>query len=1169
MRLKRVRIFGFKTFADRTEVNLDGGIVAVVGPNGCGKSNLVDAILWALGESNSRHLRAAASQDVIFSGSARRKPIGFAEVSLLFENEDGSLPIDTSEVSIGRKLNRAGESEYFINRRSCRQRDIHELLADSGLGRAGYSIVGQKEIDQALAASAEDRRAWVDEAAGVQRYRTRKIESVRRLASAREHLIRVDDIIRELDTQRLPLQEEAEVARKYKTASAALREVETGLLMRELAKACRDVAELESRLGESAGLVRKESERAEQLDTQLGNVRAEIAELEHKIEGIRARLQDAMTAMERADAGGRLGVERLRSLDQLEETLRTGDNELLLKTTEAELEACRQEQTREEQTLELARQEVGGYGAEALALSAKLRHAEAELASARQKQSLRMRQQAESEHRRGRRELAERERLGIDQSLPDLIKARDIAQSEVDEIAAQVTAAQARLAEIESNLARLRTEEDALGARSRLLLAEKAALDGRRRGIEATIHSHDGVAQGSRAVLEAADRGDLTGEYVPVGQAIHAGREHALAIETALGASINDLIVADDRDAKEAIRYLKQHRLGRATFQPIPLMRPVEASRDLKGLLVRPGVLGQASSLIECDPRYRPVIESLLARVLVVRDLDVALGLAKSDGWSRIVSLDGDLVHSSGAVSGGVNAKPHYGLVQRRADLDQIDKEIEAIARNLRKAEAEAVKAAESKEKLQASLIAAKSDSDRVRVDLIEAKDYLQTLNSEWHAAEKSREKLLKELADLAVEVAISDEVDIERLQNDRDSITNELAGRSADANLAKDRLREAESRLQQAKNRTSAVANRLEAARHTETQREAKLKNLEPERHRAHREIQRHLAEHKEAEAHRNTLDAELLEAQGVKDRLVHQSIEITEEAKAARANLAAMAEANHQSELGRARAESRRAGAAERLLEEYGITTEDALEQADSTEVPGDAQALVHRLRREIRAMGSVNIGAIEAFERLSLRHEELTAQRADILEGIEQVNASMQELDKLTRDKFLETFAKVEEAYSAIFQKLFEGGEGKIRLDNPGSILESGIEIEVTLPGKKRQKLELLSGGERALCATGFLFALLKVKPSPLVVLDEVDAPLDGRNVERFADLLLEFTDKTQFILITHNPTTIERAPVWLGVTMQEPGVSTLVPARLPTHAVVQPPLPATGRLAYGTS
>ncbi|HTQ10444.1 MAG TPA: AAA family ATPase, partial [Fimbriimonadaceae bacterium] len=709
------------------------------------------------------------------------------------------------------------------------------------------------------------------------------------------------------------------------------------------------------------------------------------------------------------------------------------------------------------------------------------------------------------------------------------------------------TDTEAVLRQCEGALGQLRLEEDGLGGRSRALLAERAALEGRKRGIEATIQSHEGLALGSKAVVEAGERGRLAGPFTPVGDAIQTSPAYAHAIEVALGASANDLIVSAMPAAVAAITYLTERSLGRTTFLPASSMRstfPVD-----RALAAQPGAIGWASDLVIADEGQRPVIEVLLGGVLVVSDLDAALGLADSSGWEKIVTLGGELLHASGAIAGGRGAKQHGGLVQRKTDLAELEAQIDGLGKKIEASSDELAQAGKQRQVLLAEAATAKLElSDRSAV-LSEAREFFRTLASELQVAERSREKLVREVEALSLEPEIPPQPDLEGLQIARDSLMNEFAARAADAEQAKRRLIEAEGRLDQARKRTTAASKRFEAARASEAQRNARLASLDPERNKVRLEIEKHRRESADSAARRGQTEIELQSAQQEKDVHLREGIRLSEEVKAVRAALAAMGEANHQAEISRARADAKRAAAGERLIEEYGITEVEALAREASVEIPADAQNVASRLRREIRAMGDVNVGAIEAYERLDTRHGELSAQRADIVEGIEQVRASIVELDKLTRDRFVETFEKVEAAYRDMFEKLLGGGEGRIFLDNPTSVLDTGIGIEITLPGKKKQRLELLSGGERALCATAFLFALLKVKPSPLVVLDEVDAPLDGRNVERFGDLLEEFIEGTQFIVITHNRTTIARAPVWLGVTMQEPGVSTLIPVRLP--------------------
>lgn len=1166
MRLKRVRIFGFKTFAERAEFDIDGGIVAVVGPNGCGKSNLVDAILWGLGEGSAKHLRAASSQDVIFNGSSRRKSVGFAEVTLLFDNEDGSLPIEASEVTVTRRLNRAGDSEYSINRKSCRQRDVYELLADSGLGRSGYAIVGQKEIDQALSASAEDRRAWVDEAAGVQRYRARKQESQRRLAAAQQHLQRVRDILRELETQREPLRQEAEVARRYRSVLESLRAIEVGLLVKELTQAVKEVRESSAQIDSSQKVAEEEGKRADQAEREARQIGLNAADLEGHVEMLWSVHQRGLMAQERAEADLKLAKQRLDSLSDHELALDEEKAQIAARIAEssAELVLLRQEVETEASALARLRTECAGAGEEAKRLSQEAAVVERELTKARDLHTRKLKAEAEAAHREERIRQAKREVAGIDAGLPELEAALQEALSELNARQAAVAQAQQAIQGVEAELVELRRLDDEESAAARKLLTERAALEGRARGIEATIDSHEGLAQGSRSVMEAAKKGTLRGDYIPVGEAIETDKELALAIETALGASVNDLIVQSDSEAKAAIAWLKEHRAGRATFQPIPLMRPQEPSSELRRLEMNPAVVGRASELVRCKPEHRPVVESLLGRVLILKDLDEAIRLAKTHGWSRMVTLDGEVVHSAGAVTGGRASKSGYGLVQRKADLAEIQSNLKRLGKEIEKAEARGSERSDSRVKLNERIQELRHSLTTGQKEAAEGKEFHSKLQDEHNAAQRSKSRLEQEIhAFSQIREEEIPEADVSGVEARRDEILKALAAKSSDAARAQDILREAEARLKQAQIRLDGGEKRLTAAQEAESHRQRRFLALGPERERLKNEIVTQERAREKAQADRQESEQKLEALKVEKQGLMEEAHRLGEEARQARANAVAVTDTLHRSELARARAESKRATAVERLLEEYGISEEEGLQQDGQIELPADAALLVGRFRRELKAMGPVNLGAIEAFDRLTERCDELSAQKDDIEGGIDQVKAGIAEMDKLTRERFLSTFEEVQVAFTELFGRLFNGGEGKLSLIDPSNVLESGIDIDVTLPGKKKQRLELLSGGERSLCACSFLFALLKVKPSPLVVLDEVDAPLDGRNVERFVALLKDFSESTQFIVVTHNPTTIESAPVWLGVTMQEPGVSTLIPTRVPVvkppvYAVVEAPL-----------
>ncbi|MEJ5169390.1 MAG: chromosome segregation protein SMC [Fimbriimonadales bacterium] len=1159
MRLKRVRIFGFKTFADRTDIDLSGDLIAIVGPNGSGKSNLVDAILWGLGEGSARQLRAQSGQDVIFNGSSRRKPVGYCEVTLLFDNEDGSLPIPTPEVAVTRRLNRAGQSDYMINRQPCRLKDILDLFADSGLGRAGYAIVGQKEIDQALAASAEDRRAWVDEAAGVQRYRARKTDSLRRLAAAQEHLSRTKDILREIEAQRDPLKAEAETARRYKAVLESLQRVEIGLLSRELAQANSEIQALEGALSRALELADSEARRADHLELEAQEIGERLGELEKELEESRTRLQASMTAAERAEGAIRLCDQRLASLEELRSSLEQESETGGGRMAEAEEDAKAAQAALERETAFLAnlQAELSGVDREAQALAEELRDLEAAIGQGRRANAERAKAQAALEHRRARLKELKRELDGIDRTMPELQAAVEEAKAAYEALLAEAKASEQEIQRLRGELGKVTRLIEEEEQATRKLLAEQAALEGRRRGIESTIESHEGLQQGARAVLAAVEAGRLPDAFQPVGEALEVDKRHATAIDTALGGAANDLIVPSEREAKAAIEWLKANRAGRATFQPLTLVRPVAITEDLRRLTRQPGVVGRATDLVRCDPAVRPVVDSLLGRILVVETLDDALRLARTSGWSRLVTLDGEVVHSSGAVTGGVASRSAFGMVQRKAELADTVRALEELAARIEERRKSSGALHRQVEELRDGIANLQRQIAEGQSERDDAKRWSDRVSSELHSAERERERLVREHATLSSESEdLPAAVNVAELETRRDEVVRALAARSADAEAAQRLLREAEQRIEEAGQRKQAADRRVASLTEGQAARERRLVAIGPERERILAERDQAARRREEAEQARLRAEERLREGSERREILLAKRTELLTEAKQARAGAQASADGAHQAELSRARWEGRRAAALQRLLEDYGLTEDEALRMAESVNLPDDAAALVSRLRRELRAMGDVNLGAIEAYERLTARAEELSAQVEDIEEGIRQVETGIRELDRLTQDRFAATFERLEAAFAETFAKAFGGGEGSLRLTSPGNLLETGIDIEVTLPGKKRQRLELLSGGERALCAAAFLFALLKVKPSPIVILDEIDAPLDGRNVERFIDLLQEFRSHTQFILITHNHVTILAADNWIGVTMQgRDGVSTIVPVNVAELAAAE--------------
>lgn len=1150
MKLKSVRIFGFKTFAERVEFDLNADIIAIVGPNGCGKSNIVDAILWGLGEPNARNLRASSGIDVIFNGSAKRKPLGFAEVTLLFDNEDGSLPIDAAEVAITRKVNRAGESHFLINRRTCRLKDIYDLLADSGLGRAGYAIVGQSEIDQALSASAEERRAWIDEAAGVQRFRSKRVESLRRLEAARDHLSRIDQILADIEFQREPLREEAEIAKRYQEIRCALSELETNLLVSEVKGAQQEFDRIGLQRIETQAQHERASKELQAHHHAIEENGAELAELERKLDALRELRQSQLSGVERAESAIALARQRLESLEELEKDL-TGaqdeseslhrDAEHELTIVVGEIEGIQRElsncQASEKQDIE--------------ALQLELNDIESSLDSAKELEAKRVRHEAEASQAIKRLAVISEEAQSIKAAVLDLRQAIEPAQGKVHELNQAVEIGEAALAEAKDEALRFTERQAEISSTVQRLRAELSMLEARRTGIEATLETLEGLGQGARAVMDLVRSGELKDCYTPISTAIGVNEAHAVAIETALGGAAHDLITPHDGDAKVAIELLKRKALGRATFQPLNLVRPAPSqARTLRG----PGIIGVAADLVKCAEAHRPVVEAVLGRIVVVESLDDSIRLATTKGWSRLVTLDGEVVHSGGAVTGGRSGRQGTGIVQRRAELAALADRVESQRAELDRT----LKALAEAEAKLSTAIATKTDAahsqEAAQAELQESRNWLVQLQRELASTEREGERLDREKGELeAIRAPEGTEAgDLEAMSKDRDKLLGKLAAMTAAAEAATDRERELNSQLRQAELRRQTALARLERVGSGAATRAERLAGLTGERADWQERIEKSSNEKDEAQCQADQLRIDLETTQALRKELLGQGYRLAEEAKETEESMHRLDGIMNRLELERARCDSRRTAAAQRLLEDYAISEEDAM-RLPTRELPDDAQPIVSRLRRDLKGLGDVNLGAIEAFERLSSRFIELDAQREDVRAGIEELQGAVKELDRLTRDRFLSTFEQVKTAFAHAFTELFGGGEAELVLTNTEEVISAGVAVNVTIPGKKRQRLELLSGGERSMSAVAFLFALLRVKPSPLVVLDEVDAPLDGRNVERFAEVLRSFAGITQFLVITHNPVTIEAAPLWFGVTMQEPGCTTILPYTVPEEVV----------------
>ena len=1184
MRLKKLHLHGFKTFAERTEIAFSDGVTAVVGPNGSGKSNIADAILWVLGEQKASAVRGATAKDVIFSGSDKRRPMGMAEVSLTVDNSDGKLPVEFNEVTITRRAYRTGEGEYFINKTPCRLKDIYELFLDTGVGREAYSLVNQSEIDAVLSVNPEDRRGLFEEAAGIRKYRVKKREALRKLETTETNLNRVRDILTEIEGRIEPLKYQAERAQHYTRLRDRLRSIETNLLIVDLRTADAELNAVRRARDAEQIKVEEGADALVEAQTRLGETGEKLEEAELALEERRTALQQAMSAAERAESRRALAEQRARGLQQ----------SIALLTQELDGLAARQtslEDQAQDLAGTLAETETGEGGLKEDALRHQA-HVSAltEQINALTRQGERRRQEAMNlarQHAARQADMARAEArvAEIETGLPAQREESGRLSRVAEERAADVQTAQTALDDARTaaqEAVRLAAEARATFDSHRQMLHQRQnevnaahtrtlGVGTRLRTLQDLENAQEGYYAGVKAVTDAARRGKLQGSYTVVADAFIAPEGYETAFETALGGSLQDIITGSEAEAKAAIGFLYDARLGRATFLPLDRMRPMRDSLDLGRAQGLTGFLGAAMELIEYDKRFRPALETLLGRVLICETLDDATRVSHvARGWSRIVTLTGEVVSPSGAMTGGRQQGRNAGQILGRKteiaglkrDLADCQKEEAACMSRLEKAEDQR----EAAEKAVSELQAARSAAELAAND---AERRAQFAAAEARRASEARDTTLRRIEAAMTSLAQAREI-VAKAAEALASTGEQTA--DADEAMATEteqiRALTAERETAQGELTAARVTNATQAEKINNLRRSLQAARSEiamagQNRERKAHQLAEATAEHAELMANTSDRDSEAVHAAQARDAAV-KVLEVcqlerhalaqavaaaTQELRRFEDERAAALDAIHKHELKEARLDMQRTQLSTRLMEEYEIEAADALALEEDPEVTDGSPQEVNRVRRELKAMGDVNTAAIEEYAEVSERFDFLSVQKADLEESRQKLLDAIKDIDESTRGVFMATFNAVGEAFQEIFARLFRGGKTDLVLTNPDDLLETGIDIMVQPPGKKRQNLALLSGGERALTATALLFAFLRVKPSPFVVMDEVDAPLDGANVERFADLLREFGEKSQFIIITHNPTTMEAAPIWYGITMQEPGISRVLSMQVP--------------------
>jgi len=1191
--LKHLELSGFKTFADRTILQFGPGITTIVGPNGSGKSNIADSIVWCLGEQSLKSVRSAHSHDVIFAGSESRRRAGVGEVSITLDNTDGSLPFDFSEITVTRRVFRTGEGEYFINRVPCRLRDIHELFLDTGIGRHAYSVISQNEIDRILSVRSEDRREIFEQAAGIQRYRQRKNEATRKLDKVCANLLRVNDILHELEAQLAPLAQQSEAAREHRTLSKELFDLKLSLLVHEHQALSENLAKARDREVELEKEIETARTQSHQLAAQEAELRAQLQIIETRLDETRALVGRVAREVDRAD--GRLNLTTQR-IEDLRRQLSLVSDEL--KQMEAQLALAETELAEAEQRRPELEDRASQLHADIAARESRLREESSSLRNAGDSAD---RQRAD--HLDILRELADARNQQVQcESLLQAARARIARLAEQRaEIATRRTDAEGRAAEAARSAAELRGQRDRLQAEVYALQSEMDAssaaiadlnkeelrlrerLSGARSRHVALVEmekSREGLRAGVRAILNAADAGRLAGKYQTVAELLRVPKELEPAIEAALGPAVGDLVVPGQGEAAEAIAFLKETKGGRATFLPLSNMRPQPRPESLRAMAGAAGCMGIAADLISFRPEAKPIVEHLLGRVVIADTLDAALALSRAhQGWRAIVTADGDVIRPWGAITGG--SRPtgpqligrEREIEELRVEQSKLEAALENVATGMRLAQQHLdvgrTSAAARQTEIE-SLLSSLGEVERTAEVLAEnvrlEAERDESLSSEQvalqdevaqteqeRAAAEARVRELEE-RQRATESAMSEFEGAVRAGRDaREELSTATGEMRVDLTAIEGDLRALDARVQKMRESREALSSGVQDKRGLIERLAQSLEQTEAGLADVQAECERMRQSHQQSEQ-------ELARAQAERQQILDQIAANLEAAAKNRDDSEAMQQRLHRSQLRTTQLDSEIDFTERTLLEEYRLTLEQAEQKAGPIESRAAAKEKVSELQKRMAGLGEVNLGAIEEYDRVKERVEFLGTQRADLEAAREDLQQAIIKIDQEATGRFLAAFEALQREFRTFFVRLFGGGHADLTLSGGENVLECGVDVTVTIPGKKTRDLLQLSGGERALTAAAILFALLKVKPSPFVILDEVDAPLDDSNIGRYCDVLREFARESQFIIITHNKGTMEAADILYGVTMESPGTSKLIGIRLRDADEYAQPLPA---------
>lgn len=1175
MYLQSLELQGFKSFPDKIKLTFDKGLTAVVGPNGSGKSNIGDAVRWVLGEQSTKTLRGNKMEDVIFSGTKTRKAMGFASVTLEINNKTGELGEEYGDVvGVTRKLYRSGDSEYRINGKQVRLRDVTELFMDTGMGRDGYAIIGQGRIAEIVSAKSTDRRDIFEEAAGVSKFRHKKQEAQRKLAAAQENLTRLFDIVSELESRVEPLRKQSEKAKQYVELAGEQKQLEISLWVYRL-KALREKL---TALSDEYLLAQAEFQNAEleiqRIDAQVQEGYQQMQESTLRIENLRQQMQQAEEETAQLHAAvavcendilhGRQNLKNLQKQIEEQRTQSADSESCLHQLTEqsAQMEQKRSDSKQEiqqaEQKWKQLEKQAAAQGQEYEQLNSRLQQMFVRQSELRVMQQTAAGQQEELRARKTEQAL----------KIVALKQSKEEQDSDYQQAKAQADAAAEKLQQVQNQRDgfQMRFSHAGIILEERKKNREQAAFAlrekrQRQRLLQDMERNMEGFAGSVKAVLRA-DGGKPHGVFGTVAQCITTEQQYGVAIETALGGAMQNLIVADENAAKQWIRYLAQNRSGRATFLPLTSVRGKLLTEN--GLESHDGFVGIACDLVHYDKRYTDIVRFLLGRIVVAEDLDAAAEMAKAHQYRfRIVTLDGQVIHAGGSFTGG-SAQRSGGVLTRRAELDALSKEVgkleqqeqEAIAA-LEKAQRQSAQFQQQMEHLEAECRSAESESLNAAAQL-EKFQYMQQQAEERLAEAEQQQVVLQERLEEAYHQLKAAEEQTEQTTKQIQEMQVLLQQQAGHRVTLQEQQQEMAEHISQLKIAAAAMDKDIEALfmeiqRQTQQQEnvlertqqlQADLAAQEEQITRKQKEIEAGNAKIEAMRSGKIDFQAQIQhfqQAHDAQDQKIRQLQSGLRDTNAAREKFSGIMGRLEERKLS---VQGDYDGVIRQLFEQYELSLSEAQSLAQPLEDLQQAQKELMRLKSRIRALGTVNVAAIAEYEEVSERYRFLSAQMKDAETAKRELEDLIASLTEEMQRVFSESFTVINREFQSIFRDLFGGGEACLELTDPENVLESGIEIQVAPPGKVIKNLISLSGGEQSFVAIAIYFAILRLRPSPFCILDEIDAALDEGNVRRYAQYLQNFTKTTQFILVTHRRSAMEEAGVLYGVTMQEDGISRLL-------------------------